>query len=190
MRRLPSWQDINPSSSWLWHLGYAMCQQRIATLMNNVLRSLLDQCVVVYSNDILIYRWTLEEHKAHLAEVFQLLRENQLFVKKKVFLCPRRDPILESHRQEWIVEAKSWEVKGNPWLGALLCCKQCSMTVGDGETRGRRNGLWGRGDKGKKFRGRLSGMGGLGPGRGKHVSWNTGCKHTHPIANGDPRFFF
>jgi len=47
------------------------------TLMNDIFREWLDDFVVVYIDDILIYSGSLEEH----AEVFQRLRENKLYVK-------------------------------------------------------------------------------------------------------------
>ena len=38
-------------------------------LMNNVFSDLLDICVLVYLDDILIYSDTLEEHRRHICEV-------------------------------------------------------------------------------------------------------------------------
>ncbi|XP_028794242.1 uncharacterized protein LOC114749870 [Neltuma alba] len=53
------------------------------TLMNRVLQLFLDKFVVVYLDDIVIYSKTLEEHVKHLRQVFQVLRENELYVKKE-----------------------------------------------------------------------------------------------------------
>ena len=51
------------------------------TLMQNVLRPLLDKCVIVYIDDILVYSRDPEEHAQHLRQVFQLLREHRLYGK-------------------------------------------------------------------------------------------------------------
>ncbi|KAK3516573.1 hypothetical protein QTP70_021975 [Hemibagrus guttatus] len=37
--------------------------------------------VLVYIDDILIYSWSMADHRQHVAEVFQCLRDNQLFLK-------------------------------------------------------------------------------------------------------------
>ena len=56
-------------------------------VMNSVLEGLIDQFCVVYIDDILIYSRTLEEHQAHLKEVFQRLEKYRLIinVKKSTF---------------------------------------------------------------------------------------------------------
>lgn len=54
------------------------------TLMNKIFHPYLDQFVVVYLDDIIIYSNTLEEHIEHLRIVFQFLRENHLYVKWKM----------------------------------------------------------------------------------------------------------
>jgi hypothetical protein len=51
------------------------------TLMNNIFREWLDDFVIVYIDDILIYNSSLEEHVEHLRKVFQRLRENKLYAK-------------------------------------------------------------------------------------------------------------
>lgn len=51
------------------------------TLMNEVLRGFLDEFVVVYLDDIVIYSETFEEHKAHLEKVLSRLREYNLYAK-------------------------------------------------------------------------------------------------------------
>ena len=38
---------------------------------------------MVYLDDIVIYRLTLKDHVVHLEKVFDRLRQNQLYVKKK-----------------------------------------------------------------------------------------------------------
>jgi hypothetical protein len=49
--------------------------------MNDIFREWLDDFVVVYIDDILIYSSSLEEHAEHLHKVFQRLRENKLYAK-------------------------------------------------------------------------------------------------------------
>ena len=50
-------------------------------LMNRVFRPYLDQFVVVFIDDILVYSKDAQEHERHLRIVLQTLRENQLFAK-------------------------------------------------------------------------------------------------------------
>ena len=50
-------------------------------LMNRVFRPCLDQFVVVFINDILVYSKNEEEHEQNLRIVLQTLREKQLYVK-------------------------------------------------------------------------------------------------------------
>ncbi len=49
--------------------------------MNDIFREWLDDLMVVYIDDILIYSSSLEEHAEHLHNVFQRLRENKLYAK-------------------------------------------------------------------------------------------------------------
>ncbi|GJP48492.1 hypothetical protein CLOM_g7778 [Closterium sp. NIES-68] len=49
--------------------------------MNGVFRDLLDKCVIVYLDDILIYSKTQEQHLKDLEHVFQRLQENRLITK-------------------------------------------------------------------------------------------------------------
>ena len=50
-------------------------------MVDVVLGGLKDQCCVAYSDDILIYSHTPEEHVKHLQAVLQLFKEHRLFVK-------------------------------------------------------------------------------------------------------------
>jgi len=49
--------------------------------MNRIFHPFLDQFVVVFIDDILIYCMTLEEHKEHLRIVLQILKEKRLYAK-------------------------------------------------------------------------------------------------------------
>ncbi|XP_042483262.1 uncharacterized protein LOC122063635 [Macadamia integrifolia] len=50
-------------------------------LMNRVFHDMLDQYVIVFIDDILIYFKSREDHAVHLRSVLQKLREKQLYVK-------------------------------------------------------------------------------------------------------------
>jgi hypothetical protein len=49
--------------------------------MNDISREWLDDFVVVYIDDILVYNNTMEEHVEHFRKVFQRLIENKLYAK-------------------------------------------------------------------------------------------------------------
>jgi hypothetical protein len=51
-------------------------------LMQTIFRPFLDDFVIVFLDDILIYSKTLEEHKKHIEQVLELLRVNKLYAKK------------------------------------------------------------------------------------------------------------
>lgn len=50
--------------------------------MNAVFKPLLRKCVLVFFDDILVYRKNLEDHWSHLAAVFTLMRDNQMYAKQ------------------------------------------------------------------------------------------------------------
>ena len=52
-------------------------------LMNEVLRSFLDDFVIVYLDDILVFSRTWSEHLVHLGKVFMVLKEHQLKLNLK-----------------------------------------------------------------------------------------------------------
>ncbi|CAI7850895.1 unnamed protein product [Closterium sp. NIES-54] len=55
--------------------------------MNHILRPLVDECVVVYLDDILIYSRDMKQHIEHLRRIFEILRRGKFYVKlsKSVF---------------------------------------------------------------------------------------------------------
>ena len=50
-------------------------------LMNRIFQPCLDQFVIVFIDDILIYSGSKEDNEEHLRVVLQILRENQLYAK-------------------------------------------------------------------------------------------------------------
>ncbi|PKI72750.1 hypothetical protein CRG98_006835 [Punica granatum] len=65
------------------------------TLMNKVLHPFLDRFVVVYLDDNVVYSQSLEDHVEHLRQVFEVLRENSLYVKReKCAFDKRKVPFL------------------------------------------------------------------------------------------------
>jgi hypothetical protein len=50
--------------------------------MNTIFAHAIRRFVLVFVDDVLIYSKTLEDHKGHLTEVFQLLEQNKLYLKK------------------------------------------------------------------------------------------------------------
>ncbi|GBG78357.1 hypothetical protein CBR_g26386 [Chara braunii] len=51
------------------------------TAMNDIFRDILEEYVLVYVNDILVYSRTLEDHIRHLRDVLQRLRKHDLYAK-------------------------------------------------------------------------------------------------------------
>ena len=50
-------------------------------LMNHMSRPILDQSMIVFIHDILVYSKTQEQHEVHLREVLDTFRRERLFVK-------------------------------------------------------------------------------------------------------------
>jgi hypothetical protein len=62
-------------------------------LMNGVFQPYLDQYIVVFIDDILVYSNSHLEHEQHLGVVLQTLRENQLYAKlDKLWIQERLRP--------------------------------------------------------------------------------------------------
>ncbi|GJV01846.1 putative reverse transcriptase domain-containing protein [Tanacetum coccineum] len=53
-------------------------------LMNWVCKPYLDKFVIVFIEDILIYSKSKQEHEEHLKLILELLKKEQLFMKKRI----------------------------------------------------------------------------------------------------------
>jgi len=53
------------------------------TLMNHLFNHLLDICVVIFLDDILVFSRNLDDHDKHLNQVFQILQANKLYANPK-----------------------------------------------------------------------------------------------------------
>ena len=51
------------------------------TLMNDIFCDMLDDCLIIYLDDILVYSNTKEAHEQHLRQVLQRLRDNKLYAR-------------------------------------------------------------------------------------------------------------
>ncbi|KAJ4729345.1 Retrotransposon protein, putative, Ty3-gypsy subclass, partial [Melia azedarach] len=78
--------------------GLTNAPATFSTLMNKLFHPYLDQFMVLYLDDIVIYSNTLEEHVAHLRKVFQVLRENELYVKKEKCSFAQREVYFLGHK--------------------------------------------------------------------------------------------
>ena len=63
--------------------GFTNAPTAFMDLMNRVFKPYLNQFVVVFIDDILVYSWSGEEHERHLSIVLQTLRDKKLFAKLK-----------------------------------------------------------------------------------------------------------
>jgi len=63
-------------------IGLSNASATFMALMNSVLCPLLNKCVVVYLDDILVYSRDPKTHLQDLRSVLELLRENRLYIKK------------------------------------------------------------------------------------------------------------
>ena len=66
----------------LMTFGLSCAPATFQAAMNSIFAHLIRKTVLVFVDDILVFSKTLEEHRNHLQEVFQLLTENQLFIKQ------------------------------------------------------------------------------------------------------------
>lgn len=83
--------------------GLTNAPATFCTLINKLFHPYLDKFVVVYLDDIVVYSQTLEEHAEHLRKVFQVLRENELYIKMEK--CSFAQPEVE-FLGHWVKDGK------------------------------------------------------------------------------------
>jgi hypothetical protein len=92
------------------------------TWMNAMFKLFLDKFVVVYLDDIVVYRESMDAHKKHLEHVFEALRQNKVFLKKSKCVFGKTKILFLGH---WIgkrcihmdpVKVKEIEYWEEPWI--------------------------------------------------------------------------
>lgn len=81
----PKTTNITRYGSYEWFVmtfGLTNAPATFCTLMNKIFYP-YPKFAVVYLDDIVIYSNTIEEHIEHLKIIFQVLRENELFIKRE-----------------------------------------------------------------------------------------------------------
>ena len=63
--------------------GLTNARSTFMQLMHRVLRPFIGKFVVVYFDDILIYSLSIEDHKEHVRQVLETLRQKELYVNPK-----------------------------------------------------------------------------------------------------------
>ena len=61
--------------------GVTNAPAQFMNMMNDLLHDFLDEFVLVFLDDILVFSRSMEEHAEHLRRIFQRLRENKLYAK-------------------------------------------------------------------------------------------------------------
>ncbi|GJW62307.1 transposon ty3-I gag-pol polyprotein [Tanacetum coccineum] len=87
------------------------------TLMNKLFHPFLDKFMVVYLDDIVVYSHTLEEHVLQLKQVFQVLRDNEIYVKLEKCSFTQDEVEFLGHNQGWWIDDGRCKDKGYPRLG-------------------------------------------------------------------------
>jgi hypothetical protein len=77
----------NEDQVWLLHvhgMPFGLCNvlSTFTTFMNSIFHEKLNDFVIIYIDDILVYSKVMEEHVAHLKYVLNKFRENQFFANR------------------------------------------------------------------------------------------------------------
>ncbi|GAA0145154.1 hypothetical protein LIER_05409 [Lithospermum erythrorhizon] len=78
--------------------GLTNAPTTFCTLMNKIFHPFLDEFIVVYLDDIVVYSETLEEHVGHLRQLFQVLREKELYLKTEKCSFAQPDVMFLGHK--------------------------------------------------------------------------------------------
>jgi hypothetical protein len=62
--------------------GLTIAPATFQSAMNSIFSHLIRKCVLVFMDDILVYSPSLEDHVSHLKQVFSLLQQHQLSIKR------------------------------------------------------------------------------------------------------------
>ena len=79
--------------------GLTNAPATFCTLMNRLFQSYLDQFVVIYLDDIVVYNNNMEDHVEHLCKVFEILCDNELYVKREKCSFATNCPFPWTHYQ-------------------------------------------------------------------------------------------
>jgi hypothetical protein len=65
-------------------MAFELCNAptTFTTLMNSILHEKLDEFMIIYINDTLVYSKTTEKHAEHLEYVLSKLKQNKLFANR------------------------------------------------------------------------------------------------------------
>ncbi|GBG76452.1 hypothetical protein CBR_g22200 [Chara braunii] len=66
---------------WVMLFGLTNAPATFQTTMNDIFRDILEEYILVYLDDILVYSRTLEDHIRHLLDVLQRLRKHGFYAK-------------------------------------------------------------------------------------------------------------
>ena len=68
--------------------GVANAPAQFMALVNDIFQDLLDECLVIFLDDLIVYSRNEEEHQEHLRKVLDRLRQYKLYAKaSKCELC-------------------------------------------------------------------------------------------------------
>jgi hypothetical protein len=95
-------------------------------LMNHIFKPLLDKCVVVYFDDILVFSTNLEQHLLNLRQVFTVLLDQKLFANRtSVIFCPPKscfwDTSCPTMAYVWILQRSTLSQHGRHRHPSMRC---------------------------------------------------------------------
>ncbi len=88
IRRGDEWKTafVTPTGHYEYRVmpyGLSNSPSIFQNFMNEIFRDMINRFVLIYIDDILIYSPTIEEHRRHVTQVLQRLRQHHLYLKTK-----------------------------------------------------------------------------------------------------------